>query len=533
MQNTAAPDGERKKTSNRFVDPKFENNVILTGTEFLTMNTRPKIPANARNLNCCIIGSSGSGKTRFWLTPQLLHGYERGKGWLHKRVSFDNLFTSMRYLGYALAGKPYMGIGRNMAYRKELFYAQKGFSAHLNLQRGDDDLFINKTATAENTRIETDANAVVRVQPVYRAKDWREEKISYMGTAHFYRGIQRYLSGFETTTRLLFHAAWITALVIGILNFHWLAAGIAFLLFALRYTLQALIINKTAKDLGEKRRYIFTLPVFDILQPMQSLRWKLLIALALTPAFKMKFWNIGGEGQVLIGGLAAAACMICLGDKLPNAVVILCMIVASLAAGAIWGFIPAFFKAKWNTNETLSTLMMNYIATQLVAFYTIVWEVPKGSGKIGIINQNTNVGWLPQIFGSKYLWQPAHVGILVDDTDLTGSLGNLPYNGIECHKLGSYVVHHQCRQCLIGIPFCLEKCRNEAPDGSCCQAGHDHAQDHNCVRKLISQTDHTGCCCQPADQHLSLTADIPEFHLKCRSQMPMRSKASSGVIRGL
>lgn len=129
----------------------------------------------------------------------------------------------------------------------------------------------------------------------------------------------------------------------------------------------------------------------------------LCIAIGLTPAFKMKFWNIGGEGQVLIGGLAAAACMICLGDKLPNAVVILCMIVASLAAGAIWGFIPAFFKAKWNTNETLSTLMMNYIATQLVAFYTIVWEVPKGSGKIGIINQNTNVGWLPQIFGSKYL----------------------------------------------------------------------------------------------------------------------------------
>ena len=129
----------------------------------------------------------------------------------------------------------------------------------------------------------------------------------------------------------------------------------------------------------------------------------LCIGIGLAPAFKMKFWNIGGEGQVLIGGLAVAACMICLGDKLPNAVVILCMIVASLAAGAIWGFIPAFFKAKWNTNETLSTLMMNYIATQLVAFYTIVWEVPKGSGKIGIINQNTNVGWLPQIFGSKYL----------------------------------------------------------------------------------------------------------------------------------
>lgn len=129
----------------------------------------------------------------------------------------------------------------------------------------------------------------------------------------------------------------------------------------------------------------------------------LLIALALTPAFKMKFWNIGGEGQVLIGGLAAAACMICLGEKLPNALVIVCMIVSSIAAGAFWGFIPAFFKAKWNTNETLSTLMLNYIATQLVSFFIIVWEVPKGSGKIGIINQNTNAGWLPQIFGSKYL----------------------------------------------------------------------------------------------------------------------------------
>ena len=58
-----------------FVDPRFENNMILTGTEFLTMNTRPKIPANARNLNCCIIGSSGSGKTRFWLTPQLLQAH--------------------------------------------------------------------------------------------------------------------------------------------------------------------------------------------------------------------------------------------------------------------------------------------------------------------------------------------------------------------------------------------------------------------------------------------------------------------------
>lgn len=136
---------------------------------------------------------------------------------------------------------------------------------------------------------------------------------------------------------------------------------------------------------------------------LQNISILLLISLALTPAFKMKFWNIGGEGQVLMGGLAAAACMICLRDKMPNALVMVCMVFSSIAAGAVWGLIPAFFKAKWNTNETLSTLMMNYIATQLVAYFTIVWEVPKGSGKIGIINQDSNVGWLPQAFGSKYL----------------------------------------------------------------------------------------------------------------------------------
>lgn len=136
---------------------------------------------------------------------------------------------------------------------------------------------------------------------------------------------------------------------------------------------------------------------------LQSTSILLLIALALTPAFKMKFWNIGGEGQVLIGGLATAVCMIRLEGKVPNMVMILCMIIASIGAGMIWGLIPALFKAKWNTNETLSTLMMNYIATQLVAFFVILEEVPKGSGKIGIINQNSNSGWLPQLFGSKYL----------------------------------------------------------------------------------------------------------------------------------
>ena len=144
----------------------------------------------------------------------------------------------------------------------------------------------------------------------------------------------------------------------------------------------------------------------------QNVAILLCVSLAVTPAFRMRFWNIGGEGQVLMGGLAAAACMICLGDKLPGWMLIAVMIVTSIAAGALWAVIPAFFKAKWNTNETLFTLMMNYVAVQLVAFFVIVWEVPKGAGKIGIINQATEIGWLPQIGDYKYLLNILVVAVL-------------------------------------------------------------------------------------------------------------------------
>lgn len=144
----------------------------------------------------------------------------------------------------------------------------------------------------------------------------------------------------------------------------------------------------------------------------QNIALLLCVSLAVTPAFRMRFWNIGGEGQVLAGALAAAACMICLSDKLPNGALIAVMAVSSIAAGAIWGLIPAIFKAKWNTNETLFTLMMNYVATQLVAYFVIIWESPKGSGKVGIINQATELGWLPQIGNYKYLLNIIIVSVL-------------------------------------------------------------------------------------------------------------------------
>lgn len=135
----------------------------------------------------------------------------------------------------------------------------------------------------------------------------------------------------------------------------------------------------------------------------QNLAMLLSVSLAVVPAFRMRFWNLGAEGQMLAGALATTACMICLKDALPNAVLIPVMLICSIAAGALWGAIPAICKAKWGTNETLFTLMMNYIALQLVSFFIIVWEMPKGAGQIGIINQSTQIGWLPSIGGQKYL----------------------------------------------------------------------------------------------------------------------------------
>lgn len=123
----------------------------------------------------------------------------------------------------------------------------------------------------------------------------------------------------------------------------------------------------------------------------------LCIALALTPAFRMRFWNTGAEGQTLVGVLGGIAVNFYLGGKVPEWLLLILMLVASLACGAVWGLIPAVFKARWNTNETLFTLMMNYVATYLVSFSLIKW-VPSGSSSLGKLKH----GKLPTV-GHDYL----------------------------------------------------------------------------------------------------------------------------------
>lgn len=123
------------------------------------------------------------------------------------------------------------------------------------------------------------------------------------------------------------------------------------------------------------------------------------ISLAVTPAFRMRFWNIGAEGQTLMGVLGSITVAFYLGGKVPEWQLLILMLIAALLYGAVWAVIPALFKAKWNTNETLFTLMMNYVATYVVSYFLVIW-VPSGSSTLGKLKY----GKLPPLpFGNQYL----------------------------------------------------------------------------------------------------------------------------------
>ena len=125
----------------------------------------------------------------------------------------------------------------------------------------------------------------------------------------------------------------------------------------------------------------------------------LAVALALTPAFKMRFWNIGGEGQILVGAIATTICMLYIGNRLPTWALILTMLVSALLAGAIWGLLPALFKALFGTNETLFTLMMNYVAMRLIVFFLGVADPQHGD----ITPLDLVYGRFPELFHRHFL----------------------------------------------------------------------------------------------------------------------------------
>jgi glycosyltransferase involved in cell wall biosynthesis len=196
--------------------------------------------------------------------------YMREKGFMSRMISFDTLFIGIQSLGYALTGHPYMGVGRNMAYRKETFVRLKGFAKSLRLQSGDDDLFVNGGANEYNTRVEISPESVTWSVPKSTFKAWYRQKERHLSTSAFYNTDSLMRIGIEIATRGLFY---LLVCIIAIMS-PWTFGALAGLLLFVRYAVQLIVVNKVAQQFNERRFYA-SLILFDILLPILSLYIKI------------------------------------------------------------------------------------------------------------------------------------------------------------------------------------------------------------------------------------------------------------------
>ena len=180
-------------------------------------------------------------------------GFLEEKGFLNKLIRFDGLFIAMQYFGFALKGKPYMGVGRNLAYKKSVFFRNKGFASHAHIYSGDDDLFINEVANGANTRVEFQHDAHTRTIPRNSYKRWVIQKRRHITTSKRYRLSSKVMLGGEILSRLLFFGTSIA--LIAILYYPWIIVS----LFLLRWVIQLSVIKGVMNRLNEKKLLLLSL----------------------------------------------------------------------------------------------------------------------------------------------------------------------------------------------------------------------------------------------------------------------------------
>ena len=199
--------------------------------------------------------------------------YERKPGFANLTYMYDTLMQQLRMLGLTLCGKGYMGIGRNMAYRRELFFANKGYSRHLDLERGEDDLFINEHVPAKRITADISAESAVRCTST-SASAWKTDKLLRLFVRRKMSGISPYLLAFDSLTRVLLYIAAAVGIVAGIALHEWWLAGASFALWLTYIGCRILVFHQTANDLGE-RRYNVSILLYDIIQPCWELYLRL------------------------------------------------------------------------------------------------------------------------------------------------------------------------------------------------------------------------------------------------------------------
>ena len=192
--------------------------------------------------------------------------YNKNKSFANFTQVFDTLFIGIQYLNYAIAGYPYMGVGRNMAYRKSFFESSKGFSKHLDIQSGDDDLFVNDFARKKNTAVCISPDSITTSEEKKTFSAFLAQKERHLSTSSRYKCSSKVILGTELGSRFLFYLGIIFTCVLQMPYWYFIAPGA----FLLRYIVQYIIINLNAKEFGE-RKYFYGICLMDILLPLINL----------------------------------------------------------------------------------------------------------------------------------------------------------------------------------------------------------------------------------------------------------------------
>jgi len=182
--------------------------------------------------------------------------YHKKKGLLNKLIRWETFLTALQYFSYALAGRPYMGVGRNLSYKKTVFFRHKGFTAHNHIAGGDDDLFIKTAATATNTKISIAPDTFTLSEPAKTFGQWVKQKSRHYSTSRYYKPVHKFLLGLFSLSQFLFYPL----LAASIIFYGWQAALIV---FGIRFLVQAVVYYICMKKLNEKDLYPFFL-FFDI-----------------------------------------------------------------------------------------------------------------------------------------------------------------------------------------------------------------------------------------------------------------------------
>lgn len=208
---------------------------------------------------------------------EILLGYSRvifsNKVKLRNFIQYDNLIHHLKFLSLTMAGKPFMGIGRNMAYKKELFFNNKGLYSVLGIDGGEDDLYINRISNKNNTWVVLSKDSITETDSVDSFSTWRSIKSKYLYTKQFYKGPANLILGFETFTKQSFYLILLLSVLFSVSSSNFILLGYSVLLLLLRFIIQLIVINKSSMIFNSKK-FNINLLLFELIQPLSNLRFR-------------------------------------------------------------------------------------------------------------------------------------------------------------------------------------------------------------------------------------------------------------------